>query len=121
MSERRITDPEASSAMEIATDRTAARPWRVSGRYLASEHNGYVRIASPFQPDAWGAEKDANAALIVRAVNNHDALMEALEAVLCAKFIEEQIQLGHAERHDHTMTMDDALDQARAALDAAKS
>ena len=47
-------------------------------------------------------------------------LVEALEAVLCARFIEEQIQLGHTERHDHTMTMDDALDQARAALDATR-
>ena len=49
--------------------------WAITGRWTA--------IATLFDEDD-DPEQEANAALIVRAVNNHDALVEALEALLAA-------------------------------------
>lgn len=40
----------------------------------------YVALATDF---SWGAPHKANAAFIVKAVNNHDALMQALMDALC--------------------------------------
>ena len=71
--------------------------------------------------DAAGrTERLITIAELVLMKERSDAQRDALKAVLCAKFIEKQIQLGHAERHSHTMTMDDALDQAQEVLDSVR-
>ena len=80
-------------------DSTTPRPWRVAigggtdnALYLASKGAGYVPLATPYREDAFTAEEEAsciearerctaaraNAALIVRAVNAHEAMRDAL-------------------------------------------
>jgi len=63
-------------------------------------------------PDTMPTERDANARLIVRAVNSYDALVEACEAVV-------QVSDEWTENDDATAVLEwfnDAAKQARAAL-----
>ena len=54
------------------------RPWVVIGGSIQTKYGNYIAdLSSP----RGAAERDANAALIVKAVNNHDALVKALEMI----------------------------------------
>jgi len=61
----------------------AALPWSVMrAGLMADAKNIFLKIESPWIEDAWEGndEAAANAALIVKAVNCHDDLLEALKA-----------------------------------------
>lgn len=76
--------------------------WRVRGNHSTGTEQHVVHVYNK-----------ANATLIVRAVNQHDALVEALEDLLQFRpAIENTAQITERDR---------AVDQARAALDAARS
>ena len=74
--------------MSVSTGATP-RPWRASlGVIVADIPNGdstttaVAYVGEEFRHNAglcYGDERDANAALIVRAVNSHEALVEALK------------------------------------------
>lgn len=86
----------------MSADKATPRPWRltpsIDGRnvYLVSTHGGLVPVAQPYRADAFDAEEEAscidgkerceaaraNAALIVRAVNAHEALVSALRTMV---------------------------------------
>lgn len=67
------------------TDHATPRPWVLDGFVIADPNGdtptGRWGIASA-EPRTNPVEKQANAALIVRAVNCHDELVAALEALL---------------------------------------
>lgn len=76
-------------SMEKAT----ARPWKVGRVHLRLDqdadsipliytHDGALEVAQVRTSAPDSGEREANAALIVRAVNSHDALVEACEAAL---------------------------------------
>lgn len=59
----------------------ADTPWKLveDGLGIVAEHNKYISVMS----GNWSkGEGEANAKFIVKAVNNHDALVEALEALI---------------------------------------
>jgi hypothetical protein len=64
-------------------------PWELSPQgYIiptADSHMAMLKLKSPWIEGAWDDDKEAaaNAALIVKAVNNHDALVNALTDTLC--------------------------------------
>lgn len=70
------------------------RPWRVDdeGFIKYGRHSDYLKLQSAWIEDAWINDKEAiaNAALIVRAVNSHDALVEA-----CREFAR-KVEAGEA-------------------------
>lgn len=64
----------------MQTDKATPRPWKATfdNTYIDSESAG-ERIASL---TGSRERQESNAALIVKAVNNHDALLEACKEVL---------------------------------------
>ncbi len=80
----------------------SGNPWTGESVWIATalgraSHNGFPKVAAA----------QANAALIVRAVNSHDALVSALEGLV-------------SDRHDHNNLCPCPWCYARAALAAAK-
>jgi hypothetical protein len=84
------------------------RPWQIKGNGVYGPNGDWVLT---FNATARGR---ANAELIVRAVNSHDALVAALERCI--------ITLNSAMDKDFplNLTWDDAVGMARAALKLAK-
>ncbi len=63
-------------------------PWQLAvGRYILAKvgpprhERGTVEIAVLAKGDDWEEEQEANAALIVRAVNSHHEMLEALKTI----------------------------------------
>jgi hypothetical protein len=81
------------------------RPWRVADEIFVDDANG-VTVCLP------NAERAANAALIVRCVNSHEALVEALEEMI------EEVENEDHEPKDWSVAV--CLKHARAALKVAK-
>lgn len=74
-------------------DKATPRPWKINENCLDAKEEGYIRIGT--DKDKWLCETKgthvgskvlgealANASLIVRAVNAHDALVEACKTAL---------------------------------------
>jgi len=85
----------------MSTSKATARPWVLgsNGAIMGSDGSAIGVVAT-----------DANAALIVRAVNSHEALVAALRGI---------IQAWDTDSGDYYVTntlTDDDIDQARAAL-----
>jgi hypothetical protein len=70
-----------------------------------------------FEPNGWSEMQQANAAFIVKAVNAHDALMEALEKILRAN--DDSVNAMPTEYDGDSLT--DACDEARILLANVKS
>jgi len=73
---------QAKDSLENATE----RPWRYTRHdgqkeYGVHHDNIFIRSGEKVICEVW-EENEANAALIVRCVNSHDALVEALQEVL---------------------------------------
>ena len=74
----------------MSTKEATPRQWRVTDEFYVSSPNGFVPIRTPFREDAFDlneprekwAEAEANAELIVTAVNSHDALVALARAVV---------------------------------------
>jgi len=88
----------------MSTSKATARPW-------ATERDGGVSIITDRDGNTVCVMmSEANAALIVRAVNSHEALVAALRGI---------IQAWDTDSGDYYVTntlTDDDIDQARAAL-----
>jgi hypothetical protein len=68
---------------EIAKDKATARPWSVNFCEASQTHFIEGLEASPFGDDVcYNIRNKANASLIVKAVNNHEALLEACESLI---------------------------------------
>lgn len=100
-------------------------PWRTSPAHMgrihihaplnAAESGPIAAVLNPFPAGTEGNAMEANAALIVRAVNSHDTLVEALEGLLNVA------RHSIACQKDHCVCgVSQAYGQARAALAAAK-
>ncbi len=115
-------------ANENETDKATPRPWGLSTSECIIDVNGKaIAYVDPYYRSGNMDENEANKALIVRAVNCHDRLVEALRGVsrelndLHAAIADQ----GLADRFvDDSINMisegQTAIEQARAALDAAK-
>ena len=74
----------------MSTKEATPRPWRMTDAFYVSSPNGFVPIRTPFREDAFDlneprekwAEAEANAELIVTAVNVHDALVALARAIV---------------------------------------
>lgn len=65
------------------TSKATARPWRWDELQLIGADGGFVIDSAPYEGQWFaGDNDDANKALIVRAVNGHDALVAALRDLL---------------------------------------
>lgn len=98
------------------TSKATARPWRWDELQLIGADGGFVIDSAPYEGQWFaGDNDDANKALIVRAVNSHDALVAALRVLMqyagCGDYCE-------SERSDAPCDCgcDSARDKARAAL-----
>lgn len=58
-------------------------PWKVEGRALFPENPLYGKIADVYEYVSGEENAVANANFIVRAVNSHEALLEAAKDALC--------------------------------------
>lgn len=90
------------------SDSTTARPWRQGARLLDVTANGRIvaHVTCASDHPATEATAHANAAFIVRAVNAHDAMREALEL----------LYMSHHPRHSADPCDCEGCDKARAAL-----
>lgn len=77
----------------ISMEKATERPWKVGRVHLRLEqdedsipliytHDGALEVAQVRTSAPDSGEREANAALIVHAVNAHEALIEACEAAL---------------------------------------
>ena len=67
------------------TSKATARPWRWDELQLIGADGGFVIDSAPYEGQWFaGDNDDANKALIVRAVNGHDALVVALRGLPAA-------------------------------------
>lgn len=79
-------------------------PWRADGLTIETLDGGNIGLMNLARKKA---VSEANAAFIVLAVNNHEALIEALRAIADQEFI---------AAHSEETRMKDMADIARAAL-----
>lgn len=64
-------------------DKATPRPWKIEARQTIVSGNDLTTIGHCGKSGGFYTEKDtANASLIVKAVNNHDALLEAVKKAL---------------------------------------
>ena len=101
--------PTAASVLSGAT----ARPW-VSESEYEGDPQTFVHANGRSIADCgmgYGTEDEANAAFIVTAVNNHEALVKALG---------DMIDFARSRQNKMTFTEEIAFDKARAALAGAK-
>ena len=67
----------------MSIEHATPRPWEIHvGQLLIDVHRGNYLIADLVNPARSHEEAAANAELIVTAVNHHDALLDALKAIL---------------------------------------
>jgi hypothetical protein len=75
--------PIGQASAESASPKHTPTPWRLLRQTTMvreiSDDDGIIQIA-----ETAGTRKDANAAMIVKAVNSHAALVKALQAVIDA-------------------------------------
>jgi hypothetical protein len=70
--------------MTTTTDKATPRPWYAYKRHITADSEQTVLIGGTNAFDVGFAAADANISLIVKAVNNFDAMKEALELLLDA-------------------------------------
>lgn len=105
-----------SAATETKSE-TTARPWSLERR-----PNCTVMVGPDGQQISFAEDND-NSALVVRAVNSHDALVEALEKIesaLRADRRQKTISGDTVEYHLDGQAMWHAINAARAALARAR-
>lgn len=120
--------------MDILKDSTA-RPWKLgdidehtpgftdqdiySGEYCSSSYKSVAHVQAEFDGEAapeMTVTDIANAELIVRAVNSHEAIVSALEELLDA-----QKELSEHPENDSTKRFDEKLYRVEIAEAAAKT
>lgn len=101
------------------TDKATPRPWGLERDGITLTMSGQI-VATAIAPDGAGiAEQRANAALIVRAVNAHDAMREALRmmnADLIAGRVRAMALDPSARCEQYAMLLGEIGTAARAAL-----
>lgn len=113
-----MTDPTTSELRRLLAEATPPFPWRApaSGDILTSGREWVVASVhghDPYSPARLSiAEDDANAALIVAAVNGLPALLDDLDALRAIVKRTSRMGLCSQTHHEHLMYA------ARAALEA---
>ena len=120
---------EGEGGVKVKAAAITPLPWRTDGHYCGYIWSGDKMVADfPMDEDegtylarmrgvgrgATHAEQQANAAFIVRAVNCHDQLVAALEAITT------HTGCGDPDCCESAIAREQAMEQCRAALAAAK-